>query len=164
MPIQSVRIPFMVALLVLSACATRPPANEGAVAGVVTPSIPAETRGRFTLEADKLDTWNAVGQIVVNTPGVEYLGRSQMLDLYTVRYRGESFLILTKALLLADTLGRPTTQVTAATEQGGPIDSDASADLLALLQRELPAEIVRVRAKQAAEAKTKAKRKKGGKR
>jgi hypothetical protein len=81
-----------------------------------------------------------------------------------VRYRGESFLILTKALLLADTLGRPTTQVTAATEQGGPIDSDASADLLALLQRELPAEIVRVRAKQAAEAKTKAKRKKGGKR
>ena len=112
-----------------------------------------DTRGEFTLEADKLDTWNAVGQIIVNTPGVEYLGRSQMLDLYDVRYRGEEILVLTKALLLSDTIKKTTTKVTATTKAGKPIDHDASADLLALLQRQLPEMIIEVQKRQAEEAK-----------
>jgi uncharacterized membrane-anchored protein len=135
----------------IAGCATRAPAPE--VPEIELPSaVPTVTRGEFTLEADKLDTWNAVGQILVNTPGVEYEGRSQMLDLYTVRYRGEEFLILTKALLLSDTIRKTTTRVTATTQDGKPIDSNAAAELLAQLQQKLPAEIVSVRAKQAAEA------------
>jgi len=120
---------------------------------------PTTTRGEFTLEADKLDTWNAVGQIIVNTPGVEYLGRSQMLDLYDVRYRGEEILVLTKALLLSDTIKKTTTKVTATTKAGKPIDHDASADLLALLQRQLPEMIIEVQKRQAEEAKAKKKAK-----
>lgn len=146
------------ALLLLATCvwgcATRAPAPE--VPEIELPAVvPTVTRGEFTLEADKLDTWNAVGQILVNTPGVEYEGRSQMLDLYTVRYRGAEFLILTKALLLSDTIRKTTTRVTATTQDGKPIDSDAAADLLAQLQKKLPDEIVSVRAKQAAEAEAK---------
>ncbi|WP_148040914.1 hypothetical protein [Montanilutibacter psychrotolerans] len=112
---------------------------------------PLTTRGEFLIEADKLDTWNAVGQIAVRTAGVEYDGRAQMLDLYSLRYRGEAFLILTKALPQSETIRRLTTRVTATTQAGKPIDSDAVAELLALLQRQLPAEIAVVRATQAAE-------------
>lgn len=150
--------------LLLAACTTtrapqaQPPAPEATPA-----AAPTATRGEFTLEADKLDTWNAVGQIVVNTPGLEYEGRSQMLDLYTVRYRGEEFLLLTKALLLSDTIRRTTTRVTATTREGKPIDSDAAAELLAQLQLKLPDEIEHVRAQQAAEAKAKAQKKAKGK-
>ena len=86
---------------------------------------------------------------------MEYEGRAQMLDLYTVRYRGVPFLLLTKALLLSDSIRKTTTRVTAATSDGKPIDDPASADLLALLQQELPAEIESVRARQAAEAREK---------
>jgi uncharacterized membrane-anchored protein len=159
------RLALLLLATCVAGCATRAPAPEVAEIELPTVVIPTVTRGEFTLEADKLDTWNAVGQILVNTPGVEYEGRSQMLDLYTVRYRGEEFLILTKALLLSDTIKRTTTRVTATTQDGKPIDSDAAADLLAQLQQKLPAEIVSVRAKQAAEAaakraeKTKAKSK-----
>ena len=148
-----VRVALLLALCI-AGCATRTPAP--AVPAVELPAaVPTVTRGEFMLEADKLDTWNAVGQILVNTPGVEYEGRSQMLDLYTVRYRGEEFLILTKALLLSDTIRKTTTRVTATTQDGKPIDSDAAADLLAQLQKKLPDEIVSVRAKQAAEAEAK---------
>ena len=61
-----------------------------------TVEAPTTTRGEFTIEAGKLDTWNAVGQIAVRTPGVEYEGRAQMLDLYVLRYRGVEFLVLTR--------------------------------------------------------------------
>ena len=137
-------------VLVLLAACTHAPVPAPPPAPAAAPTV---TRGEFSLEADKLDTWNAVGQIIVNTPGVAYEGRSQMLDLYTLRYRGEEFLILTKALLLSDTIRRTTTRVTATTKAGKPIDNDATADLLALLQQQLPAEIESVRAKQAAQAK-----------
>jgi len=144
------------ALLCIAACAPREKVREPEpVFEVTTPAPPTSTRGAFTIEADKLDTWNAVGQIVVRTPGVEYEGRSQMLDLYTVRYRGVQMLLLTKSLLLSETIKRTTTSVTATTLEGRPIDDNASADLLALQQRELPAEIESVRARQAAEAKAK---------
>ncbi len=151
---HALRWAAMLAALALAACTTRAPKP----APVPEPTIvapPTVTRGEFTLEADKLDTWNAVGQIVVNTPGLEYVGRSQMMDLYTVRYRGEEFLLLTKALLLSDTIKRTTTRVTATTRDGKPIDSDAAADLLGQLQQKLPAAIADVRVKQAAEAKAK---------
>ena len=151
-------------VLLLSACATRTPAPEPpAAAPAAAPVPPTATRGEFTIEADKLDTWNAVGQLLVNTPGVEYEGRSQMLDLYTVRYRGQEFLLLTKALLLSDAIRRTTTRVTATTPGGQPVDSDASADLLARLQQKLPAAIEEVRVRQAAEAKAKAAKAKAAK-
>jgi hypothetical protein len=149
------RLGIWVFLLALAGCASVPKTPEPSPEVELPTVVPTVTRGEFTLEADKLDTWNAVGQILVNTPGVEYGGRSQMLDLYTVRYRGEAFLILTKALLLSDTIRKTTTRVTATTQDGKPIDSDATADLLARLQQKLPSEIVSVRAKQAAEAEAK---------
>lgn len=146
---------LLLVILLATACRTREP-----VVDVPTPppsatpplvTAPAKTRGEFTIEADKLDTWNAVGQIAVRTPGVEYHGRAQMLDLYSLRYRGVDFFVLTKALPAAQTGNRITTKVTATTPAGKPIDHDATADLLALFQRELPAEIRSVRARQAAE-------------
>ena len=152
--------------LVLAACTTTGPRQaEAPVVAPPAPVPPVSTRGEFTLLADKLDTWNAVGQIAVRTPGVEYQGRAQMLDLYSLRYRGVDFLILTKALLAAETGNRLTTKVTATTPAGKPIDTDATAELLALLQRELPAEILSVQARQAAEKQAKARKgKKKGKR
>jgi hypothetical protein len=143
----------------LAGCATpkpAPPEPPEEAPPIEAPVPPTVTRGAFTIEADKLDTWNAVGQIVVRTDGVTYEGRAQMLDLYSLRYRNVEFMILTKALLLSDTIRKTTTQVTATTPQGKPIDDDAVAELLALLQRELPAEIEKVRATQAAEKKAKA--------
>jgi hypothetical protein len=143
---------------VLAACAPRTvdTLEQPEPEFVVTDPAPATaTRGAFTIEAEELDTWNAVGQIVVRTPGVEYEGRSQMLDLYTVRYRGVPFLLITRAMLLSDTIKRTTTQVTATTRAGKPIDHDAVVELLELLQRELPAEIADVRRRQAEEAKAK---------
>jgi hypothetical protein len=146
----------VIATVVLAACATRTPAPAPAPLPPPGEPLPARTatvtRGEFTITAGKLDTWNAVGQIVVRTSGATYEGRSQMLDLYSVRYRGQPFLLITRALLLSDTIKDTTTLVTARTMDGKPIDTDASAQLLALLQRELPAEIERVRATQAAEA------------
>jgi hypothetical protein len=151
------RLAFLLLLLLailLAGCRTpgKPAAEEVVpLAEIVLP--PTTTRGEFTIEADKLDTWNAVGQIAVRTPGVEYEGRAQMMDLYVLRYRGVDFLVLTKALPTSDTIKRQTTKVTATTPAGKPIDSDAVAELLALFQRELPAEIGIVRATQAAEKK-----------
>ncbi|MFL6591795.1 MAG: hypothetical protein ACJ8GK_03695 [Luteimonas sp.] len=138
----------------LGACRTHPPAPAPAPPTAPSPTAVAAvtTRGEFTVAATKLDAWNAVGQIVVRTPGATYEGRSQMLDLYTVRYRDQPFLLVTRALLLSDTIRDTTTLVTARTLDGKPIDSDASAELLALLQRELPAQIEKDRAAQAAEA------------
>ena len=153
--LRHARLALLLLATCVAGCATRAPAPEVPEIELPTVVIPTVTRGEFTLEADKLDTWNAVGQILVNTPGVEYEGRSQMLDLYTVRYRGEEFLILTKALLLSDTIKRTTTRVTATSRDGKPIDSDAAADLLAQLQQKLPEAIVDVQKRQAAEAKAK---------
>jgi len=155
---MSTRLALLLLLAILAAGCRTP--GKPLVEEVVLPTEvvvpPTTTRGEFTIEADKLDTWNAVGQIAVRTPGVEYQGRAQMLDLYVLRYRGEEFVVLTKALLASATMTRLTTRVTATTPAGKPIDSDAVADLLALLQRELPAEIESVRARQAEEKKTKA--------
>ena len=143
--------------VVIAGCVTPPRAPTPAEVRAPEPTVfaapPTTTRGQFNIGAGMLDTWNAVGQIVVRTDGVIYEGRAQILGLYSVRYRDQSFLILTRALPLSDTIHSLTTQVTAATTSGKPIDSNAAAELLAVLQRELPVEIERVRARQAAKKK-----------
>jgi hypothetical protein len=143
--------------VVIAGCAALPLAPTKPETRPPEPTAPAAppttSRGQFNIGAGMLDTWNAVGQIVVRTDGVIYEGRAQMLGLYSVRYRGQPFLILTRALPLSDTIRSLTTQVTAASTSGKPIDSNAAAELLAVLQRELPAEIERVRARQAREKK-----------
>jgi hypothetical protein len=149
--------------LAVAACRTTPAPAPATTAPDAAPGDPpvvavAVTRGEFTLTADKLDVWNAVGQLVVNMRGVEYLGRAQMLDLYSLRYRGVEFLVLTKAMIAAETGNRTTTRVTATTLAGKPIDADATAEVLGLLQRALPAEVERVRKLQAAPKKKPAKR------
>ena len=141
--------------LLAASCATKPKPEAQGPADVEIVLPPTITRGQFDIEADKLDTWNAVGHIVVNTPGVEYEGRSQMLDMYTLRYRGVEFLVLTKALLLSDTIRKTTTRVTATTAEGKPIDTGATADLLAMLQEKLPEAIKDVQVRQQTEAEAK---------
>lgn len=147
---------FLLTIVVAGCRTAGQPATEDVAPPVEIAKPPTTTRGEFLIEADKLDTWNAVGQISVRTPGVEYQGRAQMLDLYVLRYRGVELLVLTKAVPASATVKRLTTKVTAATPNGKPIDNDAVAELLALFQRELPAEIASVRARQAAEKKAKA--------
>lgn len=95
----------------------------------------------FTIVAGMLDTWNAVGQILVRTDGVTYEGRAQMLGLYDVRYRGERFLVLTRALELTSQRQVTTTRVSVVL-QDGKLDSSAPAiALLGLLQARLPEEL-----------------------
>jgi hypothetical protein len=133
---------------ILAACASHPAAPAAPEPVIV---LPTTTRGQFTLHAAPLDTWNAVGDIVVRTPTASYDRRARMMGLYSVRYRDQPLLILVRPLLLSDTVHELTTEVTARTPGGAPIDSDIAAELLGILQRELPAEIGRVHARQAAE-------------
>jgi len=140
------------AVLALAACATRaplPPAPP--LEPLPAPPPPTSTTGEFNIEAVPLDVWNAIGDIVVRTPQASYDSRAQMLGLYSVHYRGESLLVLAHALPLSDSIHVLTTQVTARSPSGAPIDNPAAADLLAVLQRELPAEIEAVHARQAAQ-------------
>jgi len=145
------RIALPLCLLLLAACATRAPAPAAAPSAAAAPA-PTATRGQFTIQAVPLDVWNAIGDIVVRTPQAAYDSRSRMLGLYSVHYRGEPLLVVAHAVPLSDTVQVLTTAVTAKSPAGAPIDSDAAAGLLAVLQRELPAEIERVHARQAAAA------------
>jgi hypothetical protein len=138
-----------VSCLVLAACAT--PVPPPPPAPIVLQSLPPTvTRGEFTIHAIPLDVWNAIGQIVVRTPQAGYDSRSQMLGLYSVRYKDQPLLILAHGLPLSDTVHELTTQVTAKSTVGTPVDSDTVADLLLLLQQQLPAEIEQVHARQLA--------------
>lgn len=138
------------ALLALAACATTHAPPPAPAQPLPAPPPPTTTPGQFTIEAVPLDVWNAIGDIVVRTPQASYDSRSQMLGLYSVRYRGENMLVLAHALPLSDTIHVLTTEVTARTPSGAPIDSAAATDLLATLQREMPAEIGAVHARAAA--------------
>jgi hypothetical protein len=149
--LRLLRVASACVVLALAACATRPAQGPTApVAALPAPPPPTATRGEFTIEAVPLDVWNAIGDIVVRTPQARYDSRSQMLGLYSVQYRGETLLILSHPLQLSDTIHVLTTQVTARSAGGAPVDSDVAADLLAILQRELPAEIEAVHARAAA--------------
>jgi hypothetical protein len=138
-------------LFALSGCASHAPPPAPTPPSVAA-AAPTATRGEFALAAVPLDVWNAIGDIIVRTPGASYDTRSRMLGLYSVRYRGQPLLIVAHALPLSDTVHVLTTQVTAKSPAGAPVDSDVVAELLATLQQELPAEIERVHARQAAEA------------
>jgi hypothetical protein len=140
--------------LALCACA-HAPAPPPALAA----PAPATPRPDFTVEASSNDTWNAVGQILVRTPGVEYDGRAQMLGLYAIRYRGEPLMVMTRALPLSDAVARTTTEVTVTTRSDPPVDYANAAALFALLERALPAELDSVRARFAAEKQAKEKAK-----
>jgi hypothetical protein len=133
---------------ILAACASHPTTPAAPEPVVTTPTV---TRGQFTLHAAPLDAWNAIGDIVVRTPAASYDSRARMMGLYSVRYRDQPLLILVRPLLLSDTVHELTTEVTARTPAGAPIDRAVAAVFLVLLQRELPAEIERVHARQAAE-------------
>jgi hypothetical protein len=148
-------VPWMLIVLALAGCARplrtpEPPPPAAAPAADTTPL-------RFNVEAGTNDTWNAIGQILVRTPGVAYDGRAQMLGLNAVRYRGEALMLLARALPLSDTIKTLTTEVTVTTTQGKAMHSDGAAELLALLARELPAEIESVKAGLAAQEKAKEK-------
>lgn len=154
------RLPSTVSICLafaLCACAHAPrtPTPPPAVAA----PAPETPRPRFTVEASRNDTWNAVGQILVRTPGVEYDGRAQMLGLYAIRYRGEPLMVLTQALPLSDAITRTTTEVTVTTRSDRPADYGNAAALFALLERALPAELDSVRARFAAEKQAKEKAK-----
>jgi hypothetical protein len=150
--------------LALCACAHAPPTP--APSAVATPA-PETIRPRFTVEASSNDTWNAVGQLLVRTPGVAYDGRAQKLGLYAIRYRGEPLMVLTRALPLSDAVTRTTTEVTVTTRSEPPADYANAAALFVLLERALPAELESVKARFAAEKqakeKTKARKKKKSK-
>ncbi|TZF82848.1 hypothetical protein [Cognatilysobacter lacus] len=133
----------LAAVAMIAGCApvpTRPTTPPGPV--VAPPTGPSD----FTIPAGELETWNAVGQLLVRLPGVTYEGRSQKLGLYAVDYQGEQFLVLTRALLASDEVRTLTTRVRVALQDGTPDRSAASTELLAVLQARLPDELIRIAA------------------
>jgi hypothetical protein len=131
----SSRLSCMAALvLFVAGCNTIKPSQDAPLPVVLTPV------SDFTITAGMLDTWNAVGQILVRTDGATYEGRAQMLGLYDVRYRGERFLVLTRALALTSDR-QMTTKVSVALRDGKPDGSDAAIELLGLLRARLPEEL-----------------------
>ena len=148
-------VPSMLALLALAGCAQ--PVRTPEPPLPVEAPVPDPTPLRFNVEAGMNDTWNAVGQILVRTPGVSYEGRAQILGLNAIRYRGEALMLLTRGLPISDTIKTLTTEVTVTTTKGTAMHSESAAELLALLARELPAELESVKAGLAAQKKAKEK-------
>lgn len=132
---------LVVAITVIAGCTTTPSSKDAAKKAVVEKPLPPSN---FNIVATELDTWNAVGQLLVRTEGVDYKGRAQKLGLYDVEYRGEKLLILTKALLLSSEIKVTTTEVRVALHDGKPNHSAPAIELLGLLQARLPGEILRI--------------------
>ncbi|MBJ7575856.1 hypothetical protein [Luteimonas sp. MC1828] len=140
----------MCAVLLAAGCSTAPRIDGAADSDRVAPvQAPPAMRDGFLITADRLDTWNAVGQLLVRSSDIRLEGRSEMLDLHAVTYRGQDILLLTRAVPLSPDVRRSTTRVSAVAGNGAALDGTAAADLLTMLQRKLPAEIERVRALQA---------------
>ena len=116
----------------------------------------------FVVAETMNDTWNAVGQILVNLPGVAYEGRAQMMGLYIVRYRGEPFLIRTQALLATAAAPGVRTRVDALNSAGAPLRTMVTSELLGILAQRVPVETphYRQQLKDMAKAKATAERKK----
>lgn len=132
-------------LAIASGCTSFPP--DGPRAEPPAGAEPAAARGRFAVPGvTMLDTWNAVGQILVRLDGVTYQGRSQMLGLYDVRYRGEPLLIVTRARVMQGPADGMVTEVDALQQDGKPSDSAAGVELLHLLRQRLPEELARIEA------------------
>lgn len=134
----------------LGGCRSTPSQDEASPIVLDTspasPEQPTASRGEFSVPASVLDTWNAVGQVLVRLDGVTYEGRAQMLGLYAVQYRGERFLILTRGLVVTAERQSLATEVSARLLDGKPHGSDAAVELLGMLQRRLPGEIARITA------------------
>lgn len=109
-------------------------------------AAPVSEHSEFAIPAGMLDTWNAVGQILVRLDGVTYEGRAQMLGLYAVQYRGERFLILTKARVLQDPADRELTYVRAVLQNGEPNRGTPAVELIGHLEQRLPMELARIAA------------------
>lgn len=148
--------PALVLALALAGCAQQPPKPEPEPPPPEVAPVAEPTPLRFNIAAGMNDTWNAVGQILVRTPGVTYEGRAQMLGLNAIRYRGEELMLLTRALPISDAIKTLTTEVTVTTTKGSAMHSEGAAELLALLARDLPAEIESVKAGLAAQEKAQA--------
>ena len=111
---------------------------------VPVPEQPVDN-GEFTIAENMLDAWNTIGKILVALEGVRYEGRSQMLGLYTVRYRGEPFLIRTRAVAIDDASRAISTRVDALDVTGKPFSSAASVALLRILAERIPQEVAQYR-------------------
>lgn len=129
---------LFVAIAALAAC--RGPRTE-------TPPVivPAPEPAEFVFADNLNDTWNTVGQILVRLPGVEYESRSQIMGLYTVRYRGETLLVRTQALVLEQPSDGVRTRIAALSVDGLPNTSAVAHELLAALEQRLPLEIEKYR-------------------
>lgn len=132
---------LVAAVSLVASCVSTPAPKPVPPAVVIEVPIPPSN---FTIAASELDTWNAVGQLLVRMDGVTYEGRAQKLGLYAVEYRGEKFLILTKALWLSSEIKSLTTDVRVALQDGKPNSSVPARELLGLLQARLPAELLRI--------------------
>lgn len=132
---------LIAAVSLVASCSSTPPKKVVPPAVVIeAPAPPA----KFTIAAGELDTWNAIGQLLVRMDGVTYEGRAQKLGLYAVEYRGEKVLILTHALWLSSEIKVTTTEVRAALQDGKPNSSAPARELLDLLQARLPSELLRI--------------------
>lgn len=131
---------FVAIVSLVTGCVSTPAPKVAPPVVVEVPPPPAN----FTIHASELDTWNAIGQLLVRMDGVTYEGRAQKLGLYAVEYRGEKFLILTKALWLSSEVKTLTTDVRTALPTGKPNSSAPAIELLALLEARLPAELLRI--------------------
>lgn len=130
---------------VVAGCATAPPMADGK--GVDdAPSAVEAPLTEFTVPADMLDTWNAVGQILVRAEGVTYESRAQMLGLYAVQYRGERVLVLTRAQVMQAAGDGVLTRVYAAGPNGSQSTSPAASELLSILRQRLPEELALIAA------------------
>lgn len=123
-------------LMVLAACRTVEPVPKQPPAPSAIPANGNEFVAAYTVN----DTWNAVGQILVGIPGVAYESRSQMLAIYAVRFRGESFLLRVQGLPLDPASPALRSRVEALTPAGAPLRSAATSELLAILAVRVPAE------------------------
>ena len=133
------RVAFMATALAVVLGGCRGGADTRPEPAILAP-VPADG-GAFTVAESMLDTWNTIGKILVVLDGVQYEGRAQMLGLYDVRYRGERFLVRTRALVIEAQGQGLRTRVDALGPQGQPIQSAAAADLLQVLAQRVPAEV-----------------------
>jgi len=153
LPAKTVGLCGLVVLVMLVAgWGSDPPATaERLDVAEAPPAItaPVSAHSEFAMPAGMLDTWNAVGQILVRLDGVTYEGRAQMLGLYAVQYRGERFLILTKARVLQSPADDELTYVRAVLQNGEPNRGTPAVELIGHLEQRLPTELARIAAGEA---------------